>query len=145
MLQFTQKDSLSCFTNTVLINSSEWLLYKDNEGLHKLIFKDNKNVLIKPRAPKIPSQTIIIQFKKIAENFIVCLSDTYCFRLLEIEDSEKNIKKTVKLNFVCPFCLKVFLSHGALHTQHMEAHKGPAFCKICKVIFVYEKIFYKLF
>ena len=133
-MQFTHNDSLSCFTDTVLMNSSEWLIYKDDGRLHKLVFKDNKKVHIKPRAPKVPSQTVYGQFKKISENHLLCLSDTYCFRLLEIVDSENNPKKTVKLRFVCPFCLKVFLSHAALHSQHMEGHRGPASCNICKVL-----------
>ena len=65
------------------------------------------------------------------ENFFTVSLDN-CVKHLKFDVESKEKAEKIK-GFLCPYCLRLFLSHRALYVEHMGEHKGPVKCDICEV------------
>ena len=107
-------------------------VFIENNHPHKADMKNGVKTRIKRRPSKDEKGMVIITSKKMEGNKILVFYEDFSMRILTMtEDNE--IWRT--LGFLCPFCLKLFMTHQGLHKEHISLHTGPIKCSGCEVVY----------
>ena len=117
--------------STIYVKDHLLIFLIDNE-MFKVDVKKAEFKKMKMRKSKVPGRNKILTLSQTSETQILCLSEEFCLRALNITTNEKDdIFKSC--GFLCPFCLRLFCSQFSLYRDHIDVHKGPLVCEICKV------------
>ena len=99
-----------------------------NNSLCKISLRSNQKekIFLKPSTNK--KSNLVTSFTKMSEESLLVLSGTFGVKLYNLA---QGVWKS--LNFVCPYCFKLFTKCNNLVNDHMGCHNGPVSCGICKV------------
>ena len=131
-LQFNETiKSIPHLDNIVVLKNGKFV-YIENNQPYKADLKKGVKTRIKRRPSKDEKGMGIISSKTIEGNKILVFYEDFSTRILTM--AEDNVIWQT-LGFLCPFCLKLFMTHQGLHKEHLSLHIGPVKCSGCEVVY----------
>ena len=117
---------------STLYTKDNFFLFLINYEMVKVDIEKGSFKKIQMRKSKVLGRNKILAMTKISEKQLLCLSEEFCLKVLEIASNEKD-ENLQTWGFLCPFCLRLFSTQFSLYRDHVDVHKGPVICEICKV------------
>ena len=111
-----------------MVSCMDYLFFVDDEYLWQVSFDTNQKVKISLSPSKNEKSRLVIRLNEMSNEKLMILSGTYHVKLFDVSQGTWET-----LDFLCPYCFKVFHKSNNLLNDHMACHFGPVSCEICEV------------
>ena len=90
---------------------------------------------VKLRRSKHSGRDIVLAASFLPGRGLLTISEDMCISYVPLGKAgdEVTFLCSTTMGFLCPYCGGIFADHRDLHRNHMQVHKGPVVCRICKV------------
>ena len=116
------------FESKLIVYLGDGKIWKINTG---------EQTKVELKLAKSENNAAISDIKKQRDNAFLFYNENFSLQSVQFQDLNFR-KKATKQGFLCPYCLKLFLTRQAINRDHIDLHLGPVVCDVCQVFLKYE-------